>query len=121
MPPPPLRVAVVAHHPETLDGLLAYLRQSGCIPFGFRSLERFVPPPSVRALVLFPDDFEPPCIRAVADDFSHRAGARLILISQKPWPFKHAGGRGCSLVILPKPSFGWTILDAIRAPSQGSP
>jgi hypothetical protein len=112
------RVAVVASNPETLDGILDYLQRAGVQPMGSRRLEgllRATPAPT--AAVLFPDDFETPDLtRAVAELRRLHPAARLLLITREPQRFKQlaAPDGDWAPLVLPNPSFGWAIVDAIR-------
>jgi hypothetical protein len=78
---------------------------------------------SATAAVLFPDDFEYEEVIALVRQL-RRARPRLFLliVTRHPQHFHDVvkpDGRSLPPVILPKPSFGWDILDAIRAQSDG--
>jgi len=116
----PLHITVVADNPETMDGMLAYFGRAGISTRGTRALGELCAIASAStAVVVFPDDFDAP---EVAATIAHLQGARprvlIVLITREPRRFtaaRDARSRSIPIVILPKPSFGWSILDAIRA------
>jgi hypothetical protein len=117
----PLCVSIVSANPETLDGLHAYLARAGVPCRCTRAIGSLaaVAPGDATAAVLFPDDFEAPAMRALVRQLRH-ARPRLftVVVTCDPQRFGDLGksdGRTPALVVLPKPSFGWDILDAIRA------
>lgn len=117
---PQATVAVVAKSPETVDGLAAYLGNAGVTTRGSRSLE------SVRtlssgtvAVVFFPDEFASAGALAALREL-RRSHPRvfLVLVTRQPQDLEPAlepDGRSTPPLVLPKPAFGWTILDALRA------
>lgn len=115
-----LHVAVVADNPETIDALHAYFSQAGIASNGTRTLndaDRMVP--ATTALVLFPDDFDPgDIVTFITSLRSARPKLLVLLVTGTPQSFRSAlGPDGHSLppMVLPKPAFGWNILDALRA------
>jgi hypothetical protein len=122
----PLYVTVIADNPETIDGLQEYLRGAGVSSHGARALREVrVVPPATTAVVLFPDELG---TEEVVESIGVLRAARplllLLIITGAPQRFRAAlGPDGCSLppIVLPKPAFGWTILDAIRAHAQPEP
>lgn len=123
-PPRPLHVTVVSDNAETRDGLQAYFDRSGveahgtrviCAPGGIG--------PTTTAVVLFPDDFDHSGVIALIAELRRtRPRLLLLIITREPHRFEAAvapTGRSVLPLILPRPSFGWTILDAIR--SHGRP
>ena len=115
-----LHVAVVADNPETIDALHAYFSQAGVASNGKRTLSdanRMAP--ATTALVLFPDDFDArDIVTFITSLRSARPKLLILLVTGTPQSFRSAlGPDGHSLppMVLPKPAFGWTILDALRA------
>lgn len=115
-----LHVAVVADNPETIDALHAYFSQAGVASNGTRTLNganRMAP--ATTALVLFPDDFDAgDIVTFITSLRSARPKLLILLVTGTPQSFRSAlGPDGHSLppMVLPKPAFGWTILDALRA------
>jgi len=121
----PIHVTVVSDNPETLDGLESYLRAAGATVQSTRRLEKcpVMVPAFAAAIVLFPDDFPRDAVfRTLAELHSQRPNALLVLVTSEPKQFQglpSGDGRIAPLVV-PKPVWGWTILDAIRA-RLGSP
>jgi hypothetical protein len=110
---------VVADNPETLETLDSYFARVGVASVGTNQLgDVSGVPSSASALVLFPDDFP----RGNVESFivalrRSRPQLLVLLVSSAPQVFGAVvGPDGHSLppVVLPKPAFGWTILDAIR-------
>lgn len=117
--PKPNYVAVVADNPQTLDGLHAYFNGAGVASTGMHKLHDVsMVPPAATAVVLFPDDFQRG--EAQASILSlRRARPKLLIVVVTGAP-QHLGaalepdGHSAPPLVLPKPAFGWTILDAIR-------
>lgn len=115
--PKDFEVALVATNPETLDGLQAYLRAAGLSARCVREIETCFRHSGAgpTAFVIFPDDFAWESVTAALDDGDkHRQDALRIVVTAQP---KRLESRGQSehVVIVPRPAWGWTILDAIRA------
>jgi hypothetical protein len=112
-------VTVVADNPQTLEDLHSYFRQVGVASNGTRELDEVGRvPPAATALVLFPDDFGRAAVE-LALGAVRRARPRLliVLVTGAPQRFGAAlepDGRSLPPLVIPKPAFGWTILDAIR-------
>lgn len=112
-------VTVIAESPETLDGLLEYLIAAGLVARGLRTVDAMAFVEATRAaVVLFPDGFALPevipLIRAIR---TLRSDLLLVLVTGDAPSFQEAArpiGRSVSPRLLPKPAFGWAILDAIR-------
>jgi hypothetical protein len=113
-------VCVVSNKPDTLDGMHEYFSLTG-IPSSARStlnplaeLAR-----EIAVLLLFPDDFP---AHEAANYLSvlrtRRPDLLIVLVTREP-PLYTAmtatDGRPLDAVVLPRPVFGWTILDAVRA------
>lgn len=112
------RVAVVSKNRETVDGLHAYFTRAGVMAQAMRSLtdaRAFAPPTA--AVVIFPDDLQGPDVLAALDRLREAKPASLVvLVTAEPRRFSAlASAPDAHVVVLPKPAFGWTILDAIRA------
>jgi hypothetical protein len=118
-------VVVLSESAETLDGLQAYFLGVGIAAQSARSLEAVLRlPERTTALVLFPDGFAASDVieRARALQ-SGRPGLLLLLVTCEPQRFAAALSDDTakrSLVILPKPAFGWTIVDVIRLHAEAS-
>ena len=121
-----MHVSIVSANPETLDGLHAYLCGAGVPSHCTRAVQDLVlaSPESATAAVIFPDDFEHEEVLTVVREL-RRARPRLLslIVTREPHRFRdvtQADGRSLPPIVLPKPSFGWDILDAIRAHSEGA-
>jgi hypothetical protein len=119
-PAAPLKVIVVADNPETVDGLLSYLDQSGIETFGsttLTDLDRVVR--STAAVVLFPDGYSCDQVIAHIDDLrATHPRVLLLLVTREPNRFRafcEPTKKARGALILPRPSFGWSILDSIRS------
>jgi hypothetical protein len=115
----PLAVAIIAANEGTRDGLRSYFREAGVrVAGGAGELCAELLAVGATGLVLFPDDF------AEADVLSYLRAARarrpllaLVTLTRYPQRWHHAttrDGRALELIVLPRPSFGWTIVDALR-------
>lgn len=121
-----LHVTIVADNPDTLEGLESYLRRAGVTTNGTQHIERSceMTPPSSSVVVLFPDDFRPEAVMsALAALRAHRPAALPMLVTMDPKRFASLPASGMSLLplVVPKPVWGWTILDAIRARFDAEP
>jgi hypothetical protein len=117
--PKPSYVTVVADNPQTLDGLHAYFQAAGVASNGTPKLaDVSLVPSAATAVVLFPDDFQRGEAEATIVSL-RRARPKLLIVVVTGAP-QHLGaalepdGHSVPPLVLPKPAFGWTILDAIR-------
>jgi hypothetical protein len=118
-PPKSNHVTVVADNPQTLNGLDAYFKGAGVASNGIHKLQDVsMVPPAATAVVLFPDDFHRREVEAAVVSL-RRARPKLLIVVVTGAP-QHLGaalepdGHSVPPLELPKPAFGWTILDAIR-------
>jgi hypothetical protein len=118
------RVVVVCENPETVDGLQTYFFGVGIPAESARSLEATRSlPKQTTALVVFPDGFRATEVieRVLALQVKWPRLLQL-LITSEPRRFSAAlqrEGSSASLLVLPRPVFGWTIVDAIRLHAEG--
>lgn len=125
MPRPPpsttsIHVTVVAESPETIDGLHGYLDGAGVESRAIRAVrEAHVVPARSTAVVIFPDEFGvDDVVASITSLRAARPRLLILLVTGAPQRFRAAlepDGRSLPPIVLPKPAFGWTILDAIRA------
>ncbi|HEY2369837.1 MAG TPA: hypothetical protein VGH87_25735 [Polyangiaceae bacterium] len=103
-------VLVVSNNPETLDGLARYLRGAGIAVRGTRALDEAarLGSRSRTAVVVFPDDYPPPKVRATLAHLKEK-DVLTVLVTSDLRAFSTT-----NTLVLPKPAWGWTILDAIR-------
>lgn len=121
------RVVVVSENPETVDCLQAYLIRTGMDAQSARSLEALAHlPENVVALILFPDEFSTDRVLACARTLSaQRSRVLLLMVTGRARFFSEslASSRRQPVLVLAKPAFGWTLVDAIRrhaeAPDAG--
>lgn len=117
----PTYVTIVSKNPETLDGLQQYLGRAG-VPSRTTRLLRdltVVAPEHATATVIFPDDFaEEAALALIAELRRKRPRLRTLIITRAPSRFQSFltadDDRLPMPTIMPKPLFGWLILDAIR-------
>jgi hypothetical protein len=119
----PLHVTVVSDNEETLERLRAYFDDAGVPTEGKRSVRAASTlVAATTAVVLFPDDFaERDVIALVGRLRRSRPRVLLLLVTREPQRFGDVvapDGKSIPPLVLPKPSFGWSILDAIRAHSR---
>jgi len=108
---------VVCDDDDTLLRLRDYLIRAGVQTRATRQLTD-VWKPSSEAIVLLPDDFS---VRDVTDGLSSLLSRPqapfLIIVTAGPRLFEsliESQGKADSVVIIPKPVWGWTILDLLR-------
>ena len=116
--PPPLRVTIVSANAETADGLRSYLCGAGVEATSTAELSMPHAERTLDAAVYFPDEYGAEDVLEVIRKL-RRAHARLlvVIVTRQPHTFVRAldddeGGR--APIVIPKPAWGWTILDAIR-------
>jgi DNA-binding response OmpR family regulator len=115
----PLHVTIVSANPETLDGLQSYLRQAGINARGTGEIESGAamdPHPS--AVVFFPDEYPAGnVLKEVSRLRRERPQVLIVLVTREPKRFTEnlATNERAPTIIVPKPVWGWAILDAIRA------
>jgi len=113
----PVQVMIVAASAETLDGLQGYLSRAGVGARGTRQLAGADADPC-SAIILFPDDFSPTdVLRELRRLRRERPSVVPLVITCEPKRYAETGkveGNGPAPIVLLKPAWGWTILDAIR-------
>ena len=119
-----LRASIVSRNSETIDGLESYLRSAGVDTTSTRDIGRIrALANGATAVVIFPDDFNWETVISMLMTYArdnHQAVA--VIVTRNPrqfdglcWPKDAA-----QPIILPKPAWGWTILDAIRTERRGA-
>jgi len=112
-------VVVVSDHAPTLSELRRYFSDSGLSAVVATSVLPTADAlaAEVGTLVLFPDGFPPAAIdEAIAGLRRRRRRLLLIVVTTTPHRFAahDVDDGGLVRVVLPRPSFGWSIVDAIR-------
>jgi len=114
----PLHVTVIAESRETTDGLHAYLQGAGVATRTMRALgDAATLSPATAAVVLFPDEFAVDEVLLRISGLRRARSRLLVVVTATPQRFRPAldpDGHSLPPVVLPKPTFGWSILDAIR-------
>ena len=114
-------VSIVSASSETLDGLQSYLGSAGVTSHCTRAVQDVerVAPQRATAAVIFPDDFEDDDVLTLLRQLRHdRPQLLSLIITRAPQRFRdvvQADGRSLPPIMMARPSFGWDILDAIRA------
>lgn len=116
---PPLDVTVIADNPETLDSLHDYLSRVGVASNATRTLRSAtLLPPAATSVVIFPDDFSvDEVVTSITALRATRPRLLIVLVTSAPQRFRAAldpDERSLPPMVLPRPAFGWIILDAIR-------
>jgi len=117
-------VAIVSANPETLDGLQSYLQSAGVAARGTRRLEDCadLKASAMVAVVLFPDDFSSESVMATVTELGERGPNILrVLVTGHPKVFEVLVEGRRNVLVVPRPVWGWTILDAIRAHVDDDP
>ena len=115
-----LHVTIVSDNAETLDGLETYLQRAGLTTNGTRHLDKAceMTPATSAVVLLFPDDFaSAEVVAALATLAAERPKVLRVLVTREPKRYDAMPLPPGAIValVVPKPIFGWTILDAIRA------
>ena len=122
--PAPLHVAIVSKRLDTLGDLAAYLQGTGATTAGTHEVEGSVRVGArASAIVAFPDDFDwEAAVSALCVCLRAHPHALLVLVTSAPQRFEAVGwpDGGVAPLVMPKPAWGWTILDAIRAHLSGA-
>jgi hypothetical protein len=109
-------VTIISRNPETLDGLQGYLHGAGFAVRCTRELVACGKLTSERtlAIILFPDDFRWETVVATLAEL--RPQTLPVLVTAHPQRFETLASN--EVLIVPRPVWGWTILDALRARSE---
>ena len=117
----PVQVTIVAASAETLDGLQGYLSRAGVGARGTRQLAGADADPC-SAVIFFPDDFSPKDVLLELRRLRReRPSVVPLVVTGEPNRYAELGeieGKGCIPIVLLKPAWGWTILEAIREATE---
>jgi hypothetical protein len=117
-----LRVTVVGDNVRTIESLREYLAAAGVESRATRSLSESVTgQTNVDALVIFPDEFGTNEVLCTIEALQKKhPKLQLLLVTSAPRSYQ--GSRLMDVerppILLPKPAFGWSILDAVRTASS---
>ena len=115
----PLQVLVIGRDTTTIAALENYLAGAGVAARTARSMrDAATVEPSTAAVVLFPDEFAArDVLAAVAAVRGACPAVLIVLITSAPQSFRSAtmsDGSSTPPLVMPRPAFGWALLDAIR-------
>jgi len=113
------RVTIISRNEGTLADLATYFETSGVRARAAVAMELRAIDASARAVVLFPDDFEASAASLFLTKLRRaRPSLLVIVVTREPQRVRGqsfaTAGRSLPLVVLPRPSFGWSIVDVIR-------
>jgi hypothetical protein len=120
-----LSVTVVSNNRETLHALEEYLRGAGVAANGTQALHHLLDltPPSSTAVIVFPDEFAQAIVeKALADLQRDRPKVLIVIVTNEPHRFERLANRHGvpQSLVIPKPAWAWTIVDAVRARLRSS-
>jgi hypothetical protein len=114
---PAVHVTIVAATAETLDGLQGYLSLAGLNAHGTRRLGD-LGPKHCSAVIFFPDEFSPTTVLRELTRLRREHPTVLpLLVTSEPQRYSgidDGGGKALRPIVIPKPAWGWTILEAIQ-------
>ena len=126
-PPRTMLVSIVSKNAETVGELRAYFESVGiraCSTRAVRDVDAVAPSEAIAA-VIFPDDYgEKEMLELVRALRQKRPRLLALLVTREPNRFRGAiaaDGKSLPPLVLPRPSFGWEIVDAIRAHAAAKP
>jgi hypothetical protein len=104
----------------------AYLQGAGVPSVGLRSIgELEGVGRDLSAVVIFPDEFPSQAVSTLVQALLFENHELVVvLVTGTPQMFRFASGsppERAPVIVLPKPAFGWTILDALRAHTAAAP
>jgi hypothetical protein len=110
-------VTIVSANAETADGLRSYLCGAGVEATSTAELS-MPHEGALDAAVYFPDEYgAEEALEVIQKLRRAHSGLLVVIVTRQPHTFVRAldddeGGR--APIVIPKPAWGWTILDAIR-------
>ncbi len=114
-------VTIVSQNASTLAGLDAYLRGVGAVTTSTGDLGRLVDvtPPTAAAVILFPDEYSLELVvQTLAALEKARPDVLAVVVTNEPGRFATPDAEedpSASPLVMPKPAWAWTIMDAVRA------
>jgi len=114
-----LNALVVCDDPHTSTQLRDYLNRAGVRARATHRLDDAWQQDSGEAIVLLPDDFDAGGVTDGLSRLLSRSPSPLVVVvTAGPRlfePFIQSWGSPDSVVVMPKPVWGWTILDVLRS------
>jgi hypothetical protein len=122
-PPRPLRIGLIANNDRTVSDLLNYFANVGSHARWLTNLAEWTNGSEIdetlNAMVIFPDDFEAELVDRLLDRLVNIAPSALqLIITRQPQRYVLPSQPQSATplrFVMPRPTFGWLILDAIRA------
>ncbi|HEY5955804.1 MAG TPA: hypothetical protein VIV60_04590 [Polyangiaceae bacterium] len=118
-PPFAFTVTIIGDNSKTVEGLEQYLGAAGLRPRSMRQLPEAIDETELGdVVVLFPDEFETALVLSAVETMQkHYPRLRLLLVTSTPRTYesRFAVESAPNPIVLPKPAFGWSIVDAIRS------
>lgn len=109
-----IRIGIIANNDRTVSDLLAYFAKVGIDAYRHTETDSASTCDVLQAMVIFPDDFDAePVDRLLAQLTSREPALFQLIVTRQPQRFTAAAE--LPRLIMPRPTFGWLILDAIRA------
>src|SRR5579859_1183953 len=116
-----LLVTVISNNQGTRQALEAYLRTAGVAVNGTGHIERVLEmtPLPCAAVIVFPDDYSRDVVtKAFTTLKKERPDVLAVIVTSEASRFerpRHPGSNRLVPLVIPKPAWAWTILDAVRA------
>ena len=118
-----LDVVLVSERSDTADGMRRYLAHAGVSSRTVVRMDDILSAArDADAVVAFPDDFQPSvALEALAALRAVSPECVLVIVTSHPARYQRLGARDPQrgVVVLPRPAWGWNILDSIRACLDG--
>jgi hypothetical protein len=107
----PRTVTIVSANDETLDELVSYLERAGLEAHGTKTMTHIGTDPPASVVVFFPDEFPLDDLLAEVERLRNESPRVVcVIVTKNPGHFTGDD----RTVVIPKPAWGWTILDAIH-------
>jgi DNA-binding response OmpR family regulator len=118
-----IKVLIVSSDDETLDGTCDYLSRVGASPRGAKKLSDAIgAAQSAQAVIFFADDYAKESAGETLRELRARRTKVIIVVSDQVEVFTSGPGESDGPVtVLRRPTWGWMLLDAIRARLGSAP
>jgi len=120
-----IKVLIVSSDAETIDGTFDYLNRVGASPASSTNLsDALRAAKSAQAVIFFADDYTKENATETLRQLRKRLEAKVIIVvSDQVEAFTSVGGGDSDgpVTVLRRPTWGWMLLDAIRARLASAP
>lgn len=124
--PVALSVGILALSDDTAEELIGYLVRAGVTAMRISGPRDLAEPSSrtqqLHSVVIFPDDYAAQAIEAALASLARATPDLLqIIVTRQPLRFLSTRSDPTSAInrfVLPRPTFGWLILDTVRSNQQ---